>query len=105
HHRIAIEAHIAAVIAAGGLASAHDHALDDIARLDVAAGDGLFDACDDDITQTRIPAPGSAEHLDAHALLGAGVVGHVDIGIHLNHNAPLQDPRICRPWPCTLFTL
>src|SRR2546421_2819404 len=37
-HRVAVEAHVAAVVAARRLLDADDHALDDVARLDVAAG-------------------------------------------------------------------
>ena len=33
-----------------------------------------------------VAPPGAAQHLDAHAFLGAGVVGHVQVRIHLNHD-------------------
>src|SRR5690242_18179774 len=48
-HRVAVEADVAAVVAAHRLAGADDHALDHFARLDVAAGDRLLDAGYNDI--------------------------------------------------------
>src|SRR5262245_21080825 len=47
HHGVAVEADVTAVLAAGGLLEAHDHALDHVAFLDVAARDRLLDAGDD----------------------------------------------------------
>src|SRR4051794_19501068 len=41
---VAVEFHVTAVIAAGRLLDADDHALDHFAGLDVAAGDGLLHA-------------------------------------------------------------
>src|SRR5262249_51235859 len=41
----------------------------------------------------------AAQHLDAHALLGAGVVRHVQVGIHLDHRST---PCLTRPDPTRL---
>src|SRR5206468_10488912 len=81
-HRVAVEADVTAVIPPGRLPGPHDHALDDVAGLHVAAGDRLLDAGDDDVADAGVPLAAAAQHLDAHAFLGAGVVGHVDKGIH-----------------------
>src|SRR5262245_32352898 len=85
HHRVAVEADVAAVGPAGGPAGADDHALDHLARLDLAAGDRLLDRGDDDVAQPGVAAAAAAEHLDAHALFGAGVVRYVEVGVFLNH--------------------
>src|SRR5207247_234503 len=85
-HGIAVEADVAAVVAAGRPLDAHDHALDHVARLDVAAGNRLLDAGDDQIAQPGIAALVAAEDFDAHAFLGASVIGDVQIRIHLNHD-------------------
>src|SRR5262249_6343104 len=85
HQGVAVEADVAAVVAARRVLAADHHALDDIAGLDVAAGDGLLDAGDDDVAQPGVATPRAAEHLDAHHLLGAGVIRDVEVGILLNH--------------------
>src|SRR5262249_9983726 len=59
-----------------------------VSRLHIAAWDCFLDAGDDHIAQAGSPPLGAAEYLDAHAFLGAGVVGHVKIRIHLNHGTP-----------------
>src|SRR5262245_13552767 len=88
HHRVPVEPHVGAVVAAGGLLRPDDNRLDHVPGLHVPARDGLLDAGDDDVPQPRIPAPRAAQHLDAHALLGAGIVGHIDVRIHLDHVSP-----------------
>ena len=64
-------------------------AADDVARLDVAAGRGLLDAGDDRVADAGgaplVARGAAAEHLDAHHFLGAGVVGHVEPRLHLDH--------------------
>src|SRR5262249_39473582 len=104
HHRVAVEADVAAVVAARGALDAHHYALDDFARLDVAAGDRLLHAGDDDVAQAGVAALVAAQHLDTHALFGAGVIGDVQIRIHLNHGDscfpdPTVLPQAKRPVP------
>src|SRR5207247_333973 len=53
-HRVAVEADVAAVVPPGCLPGPHDHALDDVARLNVAARNRLLDAGDDDIPAARV---------------------------------------------------
>jgi hypothetical protein len=48
----------------------------------------FFTLARDDVAQVRHPALVPAEHLDAHDFLGAGVVGHVHVRVHLNHGDP-----------------
>src|SRR4029453_3012860 len=67
------------------LSGSHDHCLDDLALLDVAARDGVLDRTDDDVADARIPATGSAEHPDAQDLLGTGVVGDLEPRLLLDH--------------------
>src|SRR5205814_9661100 len=38
------------------------------------------------VTEPRVTALVAAQDLDAHAFLGAGVVGHVKVCIHLDHD-------------------
>src|SRR6516225_6995521 len=72
-HGVAVEADVRAVVAPRRPLGPHDHAADHVARLDVAAGDRLLDRGDDDVTDAGVALAAAAQHLDAHALLGAGV--------------------------------
>src|SRR5947209_6513152 len=89
--RVAGEPHVAAVRADGRLPGPHDHAPDDLALLHFAGGDRLLDGADDDITNAgdapleAALAAAAAQHLDAHRLFGAGVVGDVYSGLLLDH--------------------
>src|SRR5262249_18263561 len=85
HQGVAVEADIAAVVAARRLLAAHHHGPHHVARLHVAAGDRLLDAGDDHVAQAGVTAARPAQPLDAHAFLGAGVVGYVEVRIHLDH--------------------
>src|SRR5690606_2566569 len=38
-----------------------------------------------DVANRGVAALGAAEHLDAHHFLGTGVVGHVEVALHLDH--------------------
>src|SRR5215213_7706503 len=51
------------------LSGSHNHCLDDLALLDVAARDGVFDRTDDDVADARIPATGSADNTGAKEIL------------------------------------
>src|SRR5205085_12032579 len=59
-HGVAIEAHVAAVVAARRLLDADDDALNYVARLDVAARDRFLHAGDDDVGQAGVAPPGAA---------------------------------------------
>src|SRR5690606_2910568 len=53
--------------------------------LDLAARDRVLDRHLDDVADVRVAALGTAKHLDAHHFLGARVVGHVEVALHLDH--------------------
>src|SRR5207302_633746 len=86
--RVAVEADRAAVVAADLLGGAHDHSAVHVALLDAAARDRLFDRDNDDIADRGGLALRPAEHLDALNPPRAGIVGNVEIGLHLDHAAP-----------------
>ena len=56
-------------------------ALRDLALLHLGVRDRLLDRHDDDVADRGVLAPRAAEHLDAHDLLGARVVGDVEGGV------------------------
>src|SRR3954453_7788883 len=97
--RITVEADVGAVLAPGRGPGADDDAADHLALLDLAAGQRLFHGADDhvadagDLALELALATRPAEHLDAHRLLGAGVVGDVEIRLLLDH---------CSAVPCHL---
>src|SRR6476660_7247568 len=94
HSGVAIEADQRAVGAAHALRGAHHHRLHHLARLDAAAQARLLDGDDDGVADRGVPALRPAQHLDALQAARAGVVGHVEIGLHLDHRAR---PRLRRP--------
>src|SRR5260221_290346 len=90
------------------LRRAHDHGLVHVALLDAAARDRLLDRDDDDVAHRRRLALGAAQHLDALDAARAGIVGDIEIGLHLNHDAltprpwrgtrPFSSPAARAPW-------
>src|SRR5262249_26317533 len=71
--RVAVEADVAAVVSPGRLLGADDDALDHVARLDVAAGDCLFDAGNDHVSQAcGAAARGGGARLAACPLTPSG---------------------------------
>ena len=60
--------------------------LQHFALLHASARNGFLDAHDDGVADTRISAARAAQHLDAHHAPGAGIVGDIELGCHLNHN-------------------
>src|SRR5690606_24467367 len=53
---------------------------------DAPARSRIFDGHLDDVADTGITALGATEHLDAHNSARTGVVGHVQRGLHLDHD-------------------
>src|SRR5215472_4581703 len=91
HRGVAIEADGAAVGTTDRLRRAHDHRLVHIALLDAAARDRLLDRDDDDVADGRGAALRAAQHLDALDAARAGIVGNIEIGLHLDHGrSPLR---------------
>src|SRR3546814_7203145 len=85
---------------AHALAGAHHDGVVDLALLDLAARDRILDRHLDDVADAGVAALGAAEHLDAHHFLGAGVVSHVEVALHLDHgSASLIRPRARRSRP------
>src|SRR5690606_23090187 len=66
---------------------ADHHGLGDVALLDLAVGQRLFDADHDHVTEARIAAARAAEHLDTLNDLGSRVVGDLEHGLHLDHGS------------------
>src|SRR5690606_18582113 len=85
HGGVAVEADQRAVGAAHALAGAHHDGVVDVALLDLAARDRVLHRHLDDVADAGVTALGAAEHLDAHQLLGTGVVGDVEKALHLDH--------------------
>src|SRR5580704_6889914 len=83
--RIAIEPDVAAVLPSRRGPHADDHAFGHCAFLDGRARNGLLNRDDDDVAQTGCPPLGTAQHLDAPGGFGAGVIGDIDDGLHLDH--------------------
>src|SRR5206468_348336 len=92
HDRVAVEAHVGAVGPARVVARPDDHPADDGARLDLRRRERLLDARDDDVADGRVPAVAAPEHLDGAGELGAGVVGDVEPGPHLDHDDTSEPP-------------
>src|ERR1700676_1275725 len=61
HQGVAIKADVTAVVAPRRLLAADDHALDDLAGLHAAAGNGLLDAGDDDVAEAGVASPRAAQ--------------------------------------------
>src|SRR3954467_7014441 len=87
HRGVLVELDVGAVGAAALLGGAHDHGLDDVALLDVAAGDRVLDRADDDVTDAGVAPTRATEHADAEDFLGTGVVGDLEPRLLLDHLA------------------
>src|SRR6185503_17407329 len=94
HGGVAVEADQRAVRPAHALGRAHHHRLHHLALLDSTARDRLLDGDDDGVADRGVAALGAAQHLDALQAACAGVIGHVEIGLHLDHKT---SPRLI--WP------
>src|SRR6202049_204995 len=91
--RIGVETDQRPVGAAHAALGTHHDGVIHFAFLDFAARDGVLDADLDDIADGGVAPLGAAQHLDAHAALGAAVVGYIQYGSHLNHVSPLFGSR------------
>src|SRR4051812_36294668 len=84
---ILVELDVGAVGTPALLGGADDDRLDDLALLDVAAGDGVLDRADDHVTDAGITTTRATEHADAEDFLRTGVVGDLEPGLLLDHFA------------------
>src|SRR5262245_9698097 len=82
---VLVELDVRAVGTTTLLGGTHDHGLDDVALLHVAARDGVLDRADDDVTDAGVATPGATENPDAQDLLGTGVVGDLESRLLLDH--------------------
>src|SRR4051794_23753966 len=87
HRGVLVEADVRAVVAAEGLLRAHDDRADDLALLDRALRRRLLDRRGDDVTDAGIAALVPAHDADAEDLARAGVVGHAQPRLVLDHFA------------------
>src|SRR3954469_1484986 len=85
HCGVLVELDVRTVRTAALLAGAHDDSLDDVALLDVAAGDGVLDGGDDDVTDACVTTARTTENTDAQDLLGTSVVSDTKPRLLLNH--------------------
>src|SRR5262245_48767885 len=67
---------------------ANHHGLHYFTFFYAAARDRLLDRNDDDVTNGGILALRATQHLDAHDSACAGIIGYVEIGLHLDHGTP-----------------
>src|SRR5579872_672566 len=84
--RVAVEADRAPVGAADLLGGTHDHRLMHLALLDAPARDRFLDRDHDHIAHRRRLALGAAQHLDALDAPRPGIVGDIEVGLHLDHD-------------------
>src|SRR5947209_503699 len=85
HRGVAVETDRAAVGAPDFLGRPNDDSAMHIAFFDPAARDRLLDRDDDHVADRRGLAFRAAQHLDALDPARAGIVGHVEICLHLDH--------------------
>src|SRR5215813_11840361 len=85
HGGVAVEAEDRAVGTADVLADTHHHGLHDVALLHLAARNRFLDRHDNDVADGGVAALGPAQHLDTHDTACTGIIGHVEVGLHLNH--------------------
>src|SRR5262249_11186387 len=71
------------------LADAHHHGLHHLALLHAAARNGLLDRDHNHVADGGVALLGATEDLDAHDPTRAGIAGHVEVGLHLDHDALL----------------
>src|SRR5262245_17554018 len=98
HRRVAVEADVAAVLAALLLAHPHDDGLDDLALLDLPFRRRLFHVGGDDVAEIGVASGGSPDWVDHRDLARAGVVGDVEDRSHLDHDWFLSSIAL-RPRP------
>src|SRR4051794_6511299 len=85
HGGVLVEADVGAVLTTALLHGPHDHGLDDVALLDVAAGDRVLDGGNDDVADAGVAPTRAAEDTDAEDLLGTRVVGDLESRLLLDH--------------------
>src|SRR6478609_9017932 len=87
HRGVLVERDVGAVFAPEALLRAHDDRLHDVALLDRPVRVGLLDRGDDDVAHARVTAARATHHADRQDFTRAGVVGHAQSGLVLDHLA------------------
>src|SRR5579864_4764519 len=90
HRGVAVEADRRAVRTADRIGGAHDHSLVHIALFDAATRDRVLHRHDNDVADGRGTPLAAAQHLDALDAARTGIVGHIEIGLHLDHGGLLR---------------
>src|SRR5690606_6461096 len=83
---IATETNQRTVFTAHALSGTNHYSVVDFAFFDASARGRFFNGNFDDVTNCGITALRAAQHLDAHYGTRTCVVGHVQRGLHLNHD-------------------
>src|SRR5271169_3568958 len=99
HCGIAVEADRAAVDATDLLGSANDDGAMHVAFLHPAARNRFLDRDDDHIANRRGAAFGATQYFDALHSTRAGIVGDVEVCLHLDHTAPSAGATAPAPGP------
>src|SRR5256884_1167920 len=89
---VLVEPDVGPILALGLLGGAHDHRLHDLALLDLAGGDGVFDRHDDDVAQPRVAALRPAEHANHERAPRPRVVRDLEYRFLLHHGPPSLVP-------------
>ena len=88
HRRVGIEPHQRAVRAAHTFGGAYHHRVIDFTLFNAATRRGILNADLDHIADAGVTPLGTTQHLDAHNAARAGIIGDVQVGLHLNHVTP-----------------
>src|SRR5690606_28037287 len=86
---VRIEADDTTVRTTDVLGGADDNRLHYVTLLYAAARNSFLDGDDDDVSDRSILPLRAAKHFDAHDTTGAGIVRHVEVCLHLNHDGRL----------------
>src|SRR5262249_31331191 len=94
HSSVAVETDDRPVRTFDVLGDPHDHGLHNVALFHTAARDRFLHRDDNHIADRGVFALRAAKHFDAHDSASTGIVGNIEIGLHLNHGeACLFSPR------------
>jgi len=93
HRRVIIESNVRSISATVLFRRAHDDGAMNVALLHAAARNCVFYRDDDDVADGGEATLRTAEDLNAHNPLSAGVIRNVQITLHLNH-----DYASLKPW-------
>src|SRR5699024_8063592 len=102
HGGVLVEADVGTVRATAFLAGTNHDRPDDVAVLDVPAGNRILDGGDERVADAGVATSRAAEHAHAQDFLGAGVVGDLQSRLLLDHSiysCRRAGSRPRRAWP------